>query len=118
MTRPTDSEWKVLTALWQGGTQSLGEIYQTLTAQTGWSRTTVHTYLTRMEKKGLVATDTHSPKGYFALQSQEDMAHLERDLLVARHGSVGRLVASFVQEGALSQTERDDLRRLLDEMEV
>lgn len=118
MTRPTDSEWKVLSVLWAGEAQPLGQIYQSLQAQTQWSRTTVHTYLTRMEKKGLVSTDDHSPKRYFATQSQEDLAQAEREALLVRHGSAGRLVASFVQDGALSQAERDDLRCLLDQMEV
>ena len=48
MWKLTDSEWKVLEALWAGGPQHLGQILGALAPETGWSRTTVHTYLTRM----------------------------------------------------------------------
>lgn len=48
MDRLTDREWKVMEALWQGGPQTLGEVLARLAEDTGWSRTTVHTYLTRM----------------------------------------------------------------------
>ena len=45
MWKLTDSEWKVLEALWAGGPQHLGQILGALAPETGWSRTTVHTYL-------------------------------------------------------------------------
>lgn len=63
MWKLTDSEWKVLEALWAGGPQHLGQILGALAPETGWSRTTVHTYLTRMAAKGLVSMDQSSPGG-------------------------------------------------------
>ena len=69
MARLTDSEWKVMEALWQGGPQTLGEVLARLAEDTGWSRTTVHTYLTRMMAKGLVAADAQSPRRYSAARS-------------------------------------------------
>ena len=62
MWKLTDSEWKVLEALWAGGPQHLGQILGALAPETGWSRTTVHTYLTRMAAKGLVSMDQSSPR--------------------------------------------------------
>ena len=70
MARLTDSEWKVMEALWQGGPQTLGEVLARLAEDTGWSRTTVHTYLTRMMAKGLVAADAQSPRRYSAARSR------------------------------------------------
>ena len=49
MSRLTDSEWRVLTALWDSGDAALGEVAASLRPDTGWSRNTVLTYLTRME---------------------------------------------------------------------
>ena len=66
MAKLTDSEWKVLNALWAGGPQTLGQVLERLEGDTGWSRTTVHTYLTRMMGKGLVSADEHSPRRYSA----------------------------------------------------
>lgn len=81
MARLTDSEWKVMEALWQGGPQTLGEVLARLAEDTGWSRTTVHTYLTRMMAKGLVAADAQSPRRYSAARSREScVAEEERSL--------------------------------------
>lgn len=120
MKQLTDSEWKVLQVLWTGGGQHLGQIMEALAPETGWSRTTVHTYLTRMMAKGLVEADGHSPRHYCAAVSREQCADRQRWDLVDRvyQGSAGRLVAAFVKDGSLSREERDELRRLLDEMEV
>lgn len=120
MTKLSDSEWKVLEVLWNRGPSHLGDIVQALTEGTGWSRTTVHTYLTRMAAKGLVAMEGEAPRLYRAAPSREECAAWDRHSLVDRayQGSAGRLVAAFVREGALSPQEREELRRLLDEMEV
>ena len=116
MWKLTDSEWKVLEALWAGGPQHLGQILGALAPETGWSRTTVHTYLTRMAAKGLVSMDQSSPRRYAAIPSRETCAARERRDLVNRvyDGSAGQLVAAFVKDGSLSPQEREELRRLPD----
>ena len=113
MARLTDSEWKVMEALWQGGPQTLGEVLARLAEDTGWSRTTVHTYLTRMMAKGLVAADAQSPRRYSAARSREScVAEEERSLADRAYGgSAGRLVAAFVRSGQLGREERAELRR-------
>ena len=120
MGRLTDSEWKVMEVLWRDGPQTLGRVVEALAGDTGWSRTTVHTYLTRMMAKGLVQADTHSPKRYSAAVSREDSAASQRRDLVERvyQGSAGRLVAAFVKDGSLSRQEREELKKMLEEMEV
>ena len=112
----SDREWTVLTALWDSGGAALGSLTQTLRPKTGWSRNTVLTYLTRMEAKGLVAIDkTVSPHRYqAALDRQERQSCLRR----VYQGSAGDLVSAFLKEEPISPQEREELRRLLDEMEV
>lgn len=121
MTKLTDSEWAVLDVLWRGGPLSLGPVVEALKAGTGWSRNTVHTYLTRMEGKGLVTIDREQdPHLYAAAVSREDCAARERRALLDRvyRGHAGDLVAAFLREETITPQERDRLRRLLDEMEV
>lgn len=120
MTRLTDGEWKVMEVLWREDGRHLGQIVEALAPETGWSRTTVHTYLTRMMAKGLIRTEGCAPRLYHALSSREQCAEEPRRELVERvyGGSAGKLVASFVRDGSLSREEREELRRLLDEMEV
>ena len=50
----TEAEWAVMEALWAGESFSLGELTRALYPGQGWSKNTVHTYLKRMEAKGLV----------------------------------------------------------------
>ena len=55
-----------------------------------------------------------------AAVSREDCAAAERRGLLERayQGSAGKLVAAFLKDEKLTPQERDELRKLLDEMEV
>ena len=89
----SDKEWRVLNALW----------------------------VARMEAKGLVDIRKEDfPHRYRAAVSREDCAAAERRGLLERayQGSAGKLVAAFLKDEKLTPQERDELRKLLDEMEV
>lgn len=120
MWKLTDSEWKVLEALWAGGPQHLGQILGALAPETGWSRTTVHTYLTGWPLRGWYPWTSPPPALRRPSPAGRRAPRRERRDLVDRvyDGSAGQLVAAFVKDGSLSPQEREELRRLLDEMEV
>lgn len=122
MCRLNDSEWQVLTALWDRPEGAeLGQVAEALRLETGWSRNTVLTYLTRMEKKGLVSIDKSAyPHRYRAAADRDACTARERRRLLDRvyRGSAGDLVAAFLKEEPLPPEERARLRKLLDEMEV
>ena len=118
----SERELTVLSALWEHPEgMVLGELTEALRPATGWSRNTVQTYLTRMAGKGLVAILGDSiPHCYQAAVAREEWAAVERRSLLQRayEGSAGKLVAAFLKTEPISAEERDELRRLLDEMEV
>ena len=118
----SDKEWRVLETLWTSPDGlALGEAVEALRPATGWSRNTVLTYLTRMEAKGLVTIDnTQAPHRYQAAVDREACAAQERRGLLDRvyQGSAGKLVAAFLKEEKLTAQEREELRKLLDDMEV
>ena len=117
----TDKEWHLMEVLWREDGPELGRVVAALAADTGWSRNTVHTYLTRLEKKEVVSIDKDAvPHRYYPAVTREECSAAARHNLVERvyHGSAGKLVAAFVRDGSLTAEERDQLRRLLDEMEV
>ena len=121
MTNPSDREWTVLEALWQTGGATLGELTIALQSDTNWSRNTVQTYLTRMESKGLVTIDGSAyPRRYRAALDRDTCQAQARDSFLQRvyQGSTGDLVVAFLKEKPISSEERNELRRLLDEMEV
>ena len=117
----SDNEWAVLEVLWQGDGLPLGQVADALHPDTGWSRNTTLTYLTRMASKGLVAIDRESYPGLYragvdrsTCQAAERQGFLQR----VYQGSTGQMVAAFLKEETLSPQERAELRKLLDEMEV
>ena len=121
MVKLSEREWTVLGELWACGGATLNELTQALYEQTGWNRNTVLTYLTRMEAKGLVFIEKEgSPRRYRAALSREDCRAQARDSFLRQvyQGATGDLVAAFLKEKPISAQERDELRRLLDEMEV
>lgn len=121
MTKLSEREWTVLSVLWESGDAELGALVERLYPETGWSRNTVLTYLKRMEAKGLVAiSKDRYPHTYRAALDRAQCQAQERRSFLQRvyQGSTGDLVAAFLKEEPLSQAERDQLRRLLDEMEV
>ncbi|MBR6801307.1 MAG: BlaI/MecI/CopY family transcriptional regulator [Eubacteriaceae bacterium] len=116
----TDAEWAVMEVLWEGEKFSLKEVTDKLFSIKGWNKNTVHTYLTRMEKKGYVSIEKHAQKPYSANIIRDDCAKEERNDLLSRvyKGSAGDLIAAFLKESKISKDEVDNLRKMLDDMEV
>ena len=50
----TESEWNVLSCLWEHTPQTARELTEALSASVGWSRSTTLTVLRRMTEKGLL----------------------------------------------------------------
>ena len=117
----SEREWTVLNALWETDGAELGTVVNILLPDTGWSRNTVHTYLTRMEAKGLVRIDKETfPHIYHATLDRESCQQQERQSFLSRvySGSTGDLIAAFLKEEHISSEERERLRKILDDMEV
>ena len=116
----SEAEWSVLEILWEGERFALGEITKALKNVNGWSKNTVHTYLTRMSGKGLVIIDKENEKPYSAAVTREECAKKERGELLHKvyRGATGNLIAAFLKESDISREEIEKLRVLLDEMEV
>ena len=121
MYKLSEAEWSVLQTLWDSSPMLLGQITDRLKPVHQWSRNTVHTYLSRMERKGLVVIDRETePHRYTAAVTREECARMERQVLLDRvyGGAAGDLIAAFLKDAPISAQERERLRRLLDQMEV
>lgn len=117
----SEREWTVLNALWKTKGAELGVLVNELYEETGWNRNTVHTYLTRMEAKGLVRIDkAATPHIYYAMIDREDCRQKERRSFLSRvySGSSGDMIAAFLKDEPISKEQREQLRKLLDDMEV
>ena len=116
----TDSEWSVMEVLWTAKEFALGEITDELKSVKHWNKNTVLTYLTRMEKKGIVSIDRGSDKPYSAAITREECAREERQELLNKvySGATGDLISAFLKESKISKKEVERLKKLLDDMEV
>ncbi|MBO5333126.1 MAG: BlaI/MecI/CopY family transcriptional regulator [Clostridia bacterium] len=117
----SEREWTVLNVLWETDGAELGEIVNKLYPYTKWNRNTVLTYLTRMETKGLVAINKDvSPHVYCATIDRESCQQKERQSFLNRvySGSASDLIAAFLKEERISQEDIENLRQILDNMEV
>ena len=65
----SESEWRVMKIVWSNSPQTLPEILDRL-KETGWSKTTIQTYLARLVKKGALTTKRQG-KGYLYFQQYQ-----------------------------------------------
>ena len=114
---PTDAELEILKILWDAGPSELGQVVTALNLGRTVATTTVATTLKIMMQKGWVER-RQGDRGYLwaaQVSQKEATSGLLRKLLDrAFDGSAGRLVARLVEDGALSERDRDEIRRLLD----
>lgn len=118
MKRLPDTELEVIKALWDCGPNTPRTVLDERLAEHGWAVNTINTYLTRLVKKGFVAVE-HKRSGnrYTPLVSREEYQTFDsRATLSQLYGSPRNFVAALARDG-LKQSELDDLRRLLNELE-
>ncbi len=113
----SDSEWKILEILWEKGGATQHEIMAGLDVK--WNKNTVYTFLSRLEQKGLVLAEG-TPKEYRAAVSRGDCVAQEEENFLNKiyHGSAGKMVTAFLQEGRLTADEVEELKKLLEGMDV
>jgi BlaI family transcriptional regulator, penicillinase repressor len=113
---PTDGELEILKILWAIGPAGLGQVHEALRARKDVALTTVATVLKMMHAKNLIDR-TDGPRGYLwsARLSRKSAASGLVGKLV-RHvfdGSARRLVAHLVEDGQLSEKERQEILEVL-----
>jgi predicted transcriptional regulator len=116
--QPTDAELAILRLLWAHGPSELGAVCAALRRERPVATTTVATMLKVMLDKGLVRR-ADGPRGYLwsAKVSRKSAATgmLRRLLDRLFEGSAGRLVAHLLETGKLSDEDREEIRRLLEQ---
>jgi len=114
--QPTDGELRILKVLWEMGPSRLSEICAALRQQQPTATTTVATILRIMLQKGLVERKSRSPNILWSAKlSQKDASNgLLKNLMEGVFdGSAQKLVAHLVQQGELSDKDRQAIRRML-----
>lgn len=114
--RPTDTELRILNVLWDRGPSTVREVHAVLVAHKPVGYTTALKMLQVMADKGLVLRDDTEWPHRFAPRS--DRASTQRRLLAdlvdrAFGGSANALVVQALAGAAVTDEERDEIRRML-----
>ncbi len=112
----TNSEWAVLSALWEKQPQTLSEVIDTMRGKMDWSYRTYASYLRKLCEKGYAGFTTNGhDKYYFPLVSREDCIRCEsRSLLNKVSGKSAKdLLVCMIEESGLSPQDHADLSKLL-----
>lgn len=115
----SESEWEVMKVIWRDPPKTLPEILYGMKG-TGWSTTTIQTYLARLVKKGALTTERQG-KGYLyypAISEQNYRLAESRNFLSRLYdGSLTQMVKGFVNGGGLSEEELAELKKLIADQE-
>jgi predicted transcriptional regulator len=117
---PTDGELEILTVLWERGPSTVREVHRQLSGSRGVGYSTILKLMQIMTDKGLLRRDESvRPQVYRPARRQDQTQRqlLSKLLNRAFGGSPGPLVLQALSARRTTATERDQIRRLLDELE-
>ena len=115
----SDGEWKLMKLLWESAPRTIGEMVDALREDTGWSKTTIFVMLNRLIVKDAVRMEEGGRAHlYYPEVTREEIAEEETESFLTRvyDGSVGMMVSALAERNALSKSEIDELRTILDEL--
>ena len=117
----TDTELSLLNELWQRPSATVQELTEMLYGNTAPALlATVRKLLDRLEAEGCVARDrTKWPHHYSAVLKREDLAgkRLQEAADELFDGDLAPLLTHLVRSQKLSVKDREDLRKMLDELD-
>ncbi len=116
----SDSEWMLMNALWEHAPCTITQLVALLKDNTGWSKHTIISMLSRLENKGAVHYHAgERAKRFYPIIYQEEAQIEETQGFLSRlyGGSLGLLVNTMVQEKGLSKKEIDELYKILKKAE-
>jgi BlaI family transcriptional regulator, penicillinase repressor len=120
MIKISESEWQVMTIIWEREPVSAGDVVEKLSAKSGWHSRTIRTLLDRLVKKGALGVDsTSKPALYRARLNMADCVQQESQSFLQRvfAGESASMLMHFVKESKLSGDEIKQLKKLLSEKE-
>ena len=113
----SDSEWKLMNRLWDRSPMTITELTAALREDTGWTKNTVITMLSRLETKGAVRYEEGGrAKRYFPTVDREDAARAETESFLSKvyGGSLGLMMSAMVESHALTEADIAELSAILE----
>ena len=118
--KPTDSEMKILSVIWEHGPKTVREVYDLISQKETIGYTTVLKFMQIMTEKGLLERDASiRPQIFSAAQPQQQTQKMMLRDLVDRAfaGSPGNLALQALSTKKSTPQELREIRALLDKLE-
>lgn len=116
----SETEWKLMDALWEEPPKTITQLTKALEENTGWGKNVIITMLKRLEAKGAVRHEEgERAKQFYPAVSREDTALEEPRGFLNRvyNGSLGLMVDAMVNSRSLSDREIEELKEILKKAE-
>lgn len=113
----SESEWEIMTVLWEEAPLTANEIISNLQERTDWKPKTIRSLLDRLVKKKAVGVNKEQRiYTFYPLNSQDECQHAEAESFVKRiyGGALKSMLVQFIQEDSLSEEDIKELRSILD----
>ena len=101
-------EWQIMERLWEKQARTMMELDRARGPETGWSKNTIITMLSRLEAKGAVRHEEGArAKAYYPAVDRETAARAETESFLGKvyGGSLGLLVSAMVESRALTEED-------------
>jgi len=115
--RISEAEWEVLGVLWKRFPLTANEIFAALDKH-GWKLNTVRTFLTRLEGKGVIASQQGPDGKEFSprIDRETCIRHASQSFLERVFGgATGALMLHFARSERISPSELAELQAILDQ---
>ena len=111
----SDSEWKLMNRLWDRAPMTIMELTAALREDTGWTKNTIITMLSRLEAKGAVRYEEGGrAKQYFPAVAREDAVRSETENFISKVGGLGLVMSALVDSHALTEADIAELSAILE----
>lgn len=112
----SEAEFEVMKVVWKYAPINTNEVTEKLTQTTNWSPKTIQTMLKRLVvKKALTYEKQSRVFVYTPLVKEEEYIRQESNSFLKRYydGNIASMLASYLEDDKLSDTEINTLRHLL-----
>ena len=114
----SEAEWKLMNVLWDTPYITIRNLTELFAKDTKWEKHTIITMLRRLEKKGAVSyRQTGRAKEFYAIINREKTTEEEAESFLERvyQRSLSLMLNQLVSRNKLSEEERKELRRMLEQ---
>src|ERR1051326_2911025 len=114
--RISDAEWTVMKVVWQLKTATAKQVVEALAGDAAWKPKTIHTLLSRLVQKGVLATEKPAREYLFRpLASEEECRRAASRSFMTRvfDGQVAPFLSCFLADQKLSRKEIEEIRSIL-----